>query len=73
MEIIQKIKRKDLNSAGENHISQCKNTIFKTDDQRNRGLLRKRKRNSAATDNNRSKFGVLMQTFNFSLKGGLRQ
>lgn len=40
MEIDQKIKRKDLNSAGENHISHRKSTIFKTDDQRMNGLLK---------------------------------
>lgn len=41
MEIKQKVKRKDLNSAGKNHISPCKSTILKTGSQRIRAFVEK--------------------------------
>lgn len=52
MEIKQKIKRKDLNSAGKNLISPGKSTILKTDDQNKHPLLIKMKTKSKERDNN---------------------
>lgn len=39
MEIKQKIKRKDLNSAGKNLISRCKGTIIMAESQNYAGLV----------------------------------
>lgn len=39
MEIKQKIKRKDLNSAGKNLISRCKGTNIKAESQKSKGLV----------------------------------
>lgn len=56
MEIKQKIKRKDLNSAGKHLISLCKGTIINTESQRIDHLVILKEFLLALAQNNQAKY-----------------